>query len=128
MKFFRKLETRLLALPRVEHPALATSLPIFTYNGGRARRRRALAPRVSRDGHVVLGYGLRLTFIGVVVGVVGSYGLGRLLRSIMPRIAAMDLITFAGVAAVLFTIAVLACWIPARRATKVDPLVALRTE
>jgi ABC-type antimicrobial peptide transport system permease subunit len=58
----------------------------------------------------------------------GAYGLARLLASMMPRLANPDPATLLGVALILFVVALVACWLPARRATRVDPMVALRTE
>ncbi len=76
----------------------------------------------------VLLRGMRLAAIGLVLGLAGAYGLGRFLASFMPRLAASDPLAIAGVAGLLLAVALLACWIPARRATKVDPLTALRAE
>lgn len=76
----------------------------------------------------VLRGGVRLALIGLVLGVAGAFGLGRFLESFMPRLAAPDPLAIAGVAALLLGVTTLACWFPARRATKVDPLTALRAE
>ncbi|MDQ5977199.1 MAG: putative transport system permease protein, partial [Verrucomicrobiota bacterium] len=76
----------------------------------------------------VLLRGIRLTAIGLFLGLLGAWGLGRFLASFMPRLAASDPLAVAGTGALLFIVALVACWIPARRATKVDPLVALRAE
>jgi putative ABC transport system permease protein len=76
----------------------------------------------------VLRRGLRLATIGLVLGLAGAWGLGRLLASFMPRLAMPDPVGLAGVALLLFTVALVACWLPARRATRVDPLSALRAE
>ena len=77
---------------------------------------------------LVLWQGLRLTLVGIVVGLLGAGALARLLNSLMPRIAGADPVALATVALLLFATATLACWLPARRATKVDPIVALRSE
>ncbi|MEJ1971259.1 MAG: hypothetical protein WDM96_01650 [Lacunisphaera sp.] len=61
-------------------------------------------------------------------GLAGAYGLSRLLNSIMPRLVSPDPVALGGMTAVLFLIAAFACWLPARRATKVDPMIALRAE
>jgi predicted permease len=77
---------------------------------------------------LVLKHGLRLVALGLVLGLGGAYGVGRLLGAIMPRIANPDAVTLLVVAVALFAVALIACWLPARRATRVDPMIALRTE
>lgn len=77
---------------------------------------------------LVLRHGLRLSLIGLGFGLAGAYALGRFLGGMMPRLAGPDPFALAGVSLLLFVVALLACWLPARRATKVDPLVALRAE
>ncbi len=76
----------------------------------------------------LLGQGLRLTLIGVVVGLVGALALTRLLRGLLFGIAPTDVLTYIALTLLLAFVALLACYIPARRATKVDPLEALRYE
>ena len=71
---------------------------------------------------------LRPALAGLAAGVVGAMFLSRFLRSLLYGVSATDPTTFVLVAGVLFAVAVAACWVPARRATRVDPLVALRTE
>jgi putative ABC transport system permease protein len=77
---------------------------------------------------MVLGRGLLLTVIGLVIGLAGTIGLTRLLVSILYNVGARDPYTMGSVAVILALVSVAACFIPARRATKVDPLVALRYE
>jgi ABC-type lipoprotein release transport system permease subunit len=77
---------------------------------------------------LVLNHGLKLTLIGLVLGLGGAYGLSRLLNHIMPRLVDPDTLALAGMTVILFLVALFACWLPARRATKVDPMVALRAE
>jgi predicted permease len=76
----------------------------------------------------VLKRGMTLTAIGLAGGLLGAWGLGRLLASFMPRLAGPDPFGIFTMALLLLSVAVVACWIPARRATKVDPIVALRSE
>jgi putative ABC transport system permease protein len=77
---------------------------------------------------MVLSQGMRVIAIGIVIGVAAALALTRLLTSLLFEVSATDLRTFSFVAVLLGAIALLACYIPARRATKVDPLVALRYE
>ncbi len=90
--------------------------------------RLALGARPSDVLSLVLNHGLRLSAIGLVLGLGGAYGLSRLLNSVMPRLVEPDALALGGTAVILFFVAALACWIPARRATKVDPMTALRAE
>jgi putative ABC transport system permease protein len=76
----------------------------------------------------VLGRGLRLTAIGVAIGVTIALALSRLIVGMLYGVTAIDPATFVLVPPLLFAIAALACYIPARRATRVDPVVALRSE
>jgi ABC-type antimicrobial peptide transport system permease subunit len=77
---------------------------------------------------LVVGQGLRLTLAGVVAGLVAALGLMRFLSSLLCGVVPIDVPTFAGVALLLVGIALLACYLPARRTARIDPMVALRYE
>jgi len=77
---------------------------------------------------LVVGEGMRLALIGVAVGVVGALALGRFISSLLFEVTAFDPLSYAATAAVLLAIAALACYVPARRAMSVDPLMALRQQ
>jgi len=76
----------------------------------------------------VLGHGAWLVGLGLALGVGGALALTRLLRSLLFGVTPTDPATFAAMAALLGAVAILACLVPARRATRVDPMVALRCE
>jgi predicted permease len=77
---------------------------------------------------LVLGEGVRLALVGAAIGVAAALGLTRLMASMLYGVSATDPLTFAGVSCVLLSVAMLACYIPARRAMRVDPNIALRYE
>jgi putative ABC transport system permease protein len=88
--------------------------------------RRALGADSSAIVSLVIGQGLRRAAAGIVIGLAGSFALTRFLQSLLFGIGAFDPPVFASVTLLLFGVATAACYIPARRATRLDPTVVLR--
>ena len=90
--------------------------------------RMALGARPRHVLRLVFGQGLGMLLIGTVIGLAGAFALTRLMRTLLFEITATDPLTYVSVIGLLTVVALLACYIPARRAAKVDPLIALRYE
>jgi putative ABC transport system permease protein len=88
--------------------------------------RMALGAQRGEVLRMVVGQGLRLALVGAAVGVVGALALTRLMTTLLYGVAAMDPITFVVVALFLSAVALVATYLPARRATQIDPMLALR--
>jgi putative ABC transport system permease protein len=90
--------------------------------------RLALGAQTSHVLKIVIGQGMRLTMLGITIGLLASFGLTRLMKAMLFGVNAADPLTLAAIACLLTLIAFLACLIPARRAMRIEPLVALRGE
>jgi putative ABC transport system permease protein len=90
--------------------------------------RMALGAPAGQVERMVVGAGLKLAGLGIVLGSLGAFALTRSLQTVLYQVSALDPVTFLAVAGLLAGVAVLACWAPARRAARVDPMLSLRAE
>jgi ABC-type antimicrobial peptide transport system permease subunit len=90
--------------------------------------RVALGATPGNVRRMILAQGLRLTLIGIVLGLTASFALSGFVRSLLYGVAPSDPAILAGVTLLLVAVAAAACWVPARRATRADPMIALRCE
>jgi putative ABC transport system permease protein len=90
--------------------------------------RMALGAQTSDVRRMVLGQGLKLAAAGVAIGIVAALAMSRVIVTLLYQVQPFDAMTMAGVALLVAAVAITACWLPARRATRVAPTVALRCE
>lgn len=104
---------------------MAYSVSQRTYEIG---LRIALGAKPSDVLRLILKQGMTLALIGVVIGVIASFAFTRVMKNLLFNVSTTDALTFVAVSLALTSVALLACWIPARRATRVEPTIALRSE
>jgi predicted lysophospholipase L1 biosynthesis ABC-type transport system permease subunit len=114
--------------------ALATIGVYGVVSFGAAQRTREMGIRVALGAHpravlrMLLGQGVQLIVIGVIVGAVAAFALTRIVARFVVLADSSDIWTVAGISGILAVVAIVACYLPARRATKADPIAALRHE
>ncbi len=105
---------------------------VMAYTAGQRTReigiRMALGAQHSDVLKLIVGQGMRLVLLGLAIGLIGAFALTRVMAGLLFNVSSTDPATFAGISALLAAVALAASWIPARRASKTDPLVALRYE
>jgi len=129
---------RLMTFLLVSFAALALTVAVvglygvMAYNGLRRMReigvRLALGARRGQISAMMLRQGARLLIIGLFAGLLGVFAVGRLMQSLLFQVTATDPLAYAVVILLLGTAALAACWIPARKASRVDPMIILRAE
>ncbi len=90
--------------------------------------RMALGAQAEQVRRMIVGQGMTLALVGVVIGLGAAFGLAQLIKSLLFGVTTRDPLAFAGVPILLGAVALAAVWLPARRASKVDPIIALRVE
>ncbi|HXD34165.1 MAG TPA: ABC transporter permease [Pyrinomonadaceae bacterium] len=90
--------------------------------------RMALGAQPGGVRKLIIGHGMKLAFCGIALGLLAAFALTRVLATVLYGVSATDMVTFVGVSILLAAVALFACFVPAQRATKVDPLIALRYE
>jgi ABC-type antimicrobial peptide transport system permease subunit len=90
--------------------------------------RMALGATPGTVMRMVLGHSSRLTLVGIVIGVAGGYAVSRLMRQVLFEVDPANPLFYLAVSGTLLVVAVCAAWFPARRATRIDPVIALRLE
>jgi len=101
---------------------------LVTFRTSEIGLRMALGASPSAVMRMVLGHGRRLTLVGIVVGVAGALVVSRLMQQALFEVNAADPRVYIAVSVILLVVTELASWFPARRATRIDPVIALRSE
>ena len=105
---------------------------VLSYSVGQRTREISIRMALGAPSHevvdLVVKQGLKLASLGLLIGLLASIGLTRFLESMLYQVSPIDPVSFSGVVAILAGIGALACWLPARRATRINPVEALRAE